>query len=73
MVVNLENGIAKIDPKIYKGLLAKLIASYRYFNNNQQPEKVIIPFVEEIDGVPIEFEYPKEEANATVSRKSRTG
>jgi len=53
---NLENGIARIDPKVYKGILSKLVRTYKYFNNNELPLKVIIPAVDEIDGVPVEVE-----------------
>jgi len=53
---NLENGIARMDPKVYKGLLSKLVRTYKYFNNNETPEKVIIPTLDEIDGIPIETE-----------------
>ena len=56
MVKNLENGIARISPEVYKGLLAKLLRTYKYFNHNEAPEKVIIPRVDEIDGVPVEME-----------------
>lgn len=62
---NLENGVARIDPEVYKGLLAKLVGTYKYFNNNQPPDKVVIPFIDEVDGVPVEVEYPEETFTAS--------
>lgn len=53
---NLENGIARIRPDVYKGILAKLVRTYKYFNNNQTPDKLIIPLVTEVDGIPVEME-----------------
>ena len=62
---NLENGIARINPEVYKGILSKLVRTYKYFNNNELPLKVIIPAVDEIDGVPVEVETVIPEIDVT--------
>ena len=56
MVKNLENGIARIDKKVYEGLFLELIAVYKYFNSNKVPEKLVIPAITEVGGVPIVVE-----------------
>ncbi len=56
MVKNLENGIARIDRKVYEGLFLEMIATYKYFNNNEVPEKLVIPGITEVDGIPIVIE-----------------
>ena len=49
------------DDKFYLGqlemanIIRPAIRSYRFNNNNQSPEAVVLPFVEEVDGIKIEF------------------
>ena len=68
----LEDGVARIDSDVYKGILAKLVRTYQYFNQNKEPDKVVIPHLLEIDGVPIEMEEPEEEEHAVVGRDADT-
>ncbi|KKN74175.1 hypothetical protein LCGC14_0392610 [marine sediment metagenome] len=37
------------------GMIRPAIRSYRFHNNNQNPEAIIIPFVKEVDGIRIEY------------------
>lgn len=67
----LENGVARIEPNVYKGILLRLVKTYQYFNQNKKPDKVIIPRLLEIDGVPVEME-PEEVEHAVVSRKPKS-
>jgi len=68
----LENGETRIDLDVYKGILRRLVRTYQYFNQNEKPDKVVIPHLLEIDGVPVVMEEPKEEYIATRSRKANT-
>ena len=68
----LDNGIARIDSDVYKSVLTKLVRTYQYFNKNEKPDKVVIPHLLEIDGVPVEMEEPEEEEHAGSSRKANT-
>jgi len=67
---NLENGETRIDLDVYKGILRKLVRTYQYFNKNEKPDKVVIPHLLEIDGVPVVME--QEEEYAVTSGASNT-
>ena len=49
-------------------VVKRIIRHYRYHNNNQDPQAVIIPLLKEVDGV--EILYEKE---PTVEAKPRAG
>ncbi len=50
------------DNKFYLGqlemanIIRPAIRSYRFNNNNQSPKAVVLPFVEEVDGIKVEFQ-----------------
>ena len=69
---NLENGETRIDLDVYKGILRRLVRTYQYFNQNEKPDKVVIPHLLEIDGVPVVMEEPEEKEYAIVSGASNT-
>jgi len=56
MIQNLNNGTAKFDQAVFEGLLKKLVSTYKYFNNNKVPNEVVVPFVNEVDGVKVTYE-----------------
>lgn len=45
-----------LNPTAFTNLLKATIKAYQFMNKNQKPPAIIIPLVEEVDGVPIEYE-----------------
>ena len=37
-------------------IVKRIIRHYRYHNNNQDPEGIVIPLLKEVEGVPILYE-----------------
>ena len=50
----------------FTNIMWALIRAYRYRNNNQNPEAIVLPDIKEVGGVKIEF--PKEEKIAKTRR-----
>lgn len=67
---NLENGIAKFDQKVFESLLMKMVYSYKYFNNNEAPIEVVVPFVAEVDGVKVRYIQPRVKRKRKMSHAS---
>lgn len=50
------------DNKFYLGqqelslMCKKIIRTYQYHNSNELPEAIVIPYLEEVEGVPILYE-----------------
>jgi len=47
-------------------IVKRIIRHYRYHNNNQDPQAVVIPLLKEVEGVPISYE--REVEHETVKR-----
>ena len=41
-------------------IVKRIIRHYRYHNNNQDPQGIIIPLLKEVEGVPIIYEVEPE-------------
>lgn len=67
-----EDGVIYFGELEFQALIARLIRSYRFHNNNEMPKKIVLPAVDEVDGIPIErasriIEVPTEEVKDAVT------
>lgn len=53
--------------KIYLGrvelsnLIKNMVRTYKFHNNNKEPETVVIPIIEEVDGITVIYQIKEEE------------
>jgi len=52
----IEEGTFFLGQLELKAIVQKIIRTYRFFNNNRNPELVVIPFLSEVDGVKVDYE-----------------
>ena len=63
-----ENGIIYMGETEFRMLMVRLIVSHKFHNDNQMPKKIVLPAVDEIEGVKIEQEVK----DAVVSGKTNS-
>lgn len=68
-ITNFDNSI-KVGEQEWRFLLQQLIRQFKFLNGNQTPKSIILPQLEDIDGIPIYFEEVKD---AVVSGEPNTG
>ena len=68
-----------IDNKFYLGereltiIMKDIIRTYRFHNHNKDPEAIIIPRVEEVSGVKVEYETGGRDTKPKASEPSNSG
>lgn len=50
------------------GLIRTLIRAYRFNNQNKDPEAVVLPYIDEVDGVKVEMEEPPKSKPSTAQK-----
>mgnify|MGYP001606998727 CR=1 FL=1 len=55
MRINRENKSMDIEVRDWDYILSAYLRSYRFHNNNQNPEKIVFPMFTKAEGIPVEW------------------
>jgi hypothetical protein len=48
----------RLDINIFSNILKSCIRGHQFYHNSQSPSEIIIPYVEEVNGVKVTYEQP---------------
>lgn len=53
--------VIKVDKGILAGTILSYIRGHKFHHQGEKPDKVILPRIAEVDGVPVEYEEAEDE------------
>jgi hypothetical protein len=57
----MEKGKFYLGQAELSSLIQRVVRYYRYHNNNQNPEEIVLPYLTMVEGVKVTYEQPKVE------------